>query len=90
MVGNAKGFCGPAGSFMILIAGGPSDSFNLGNGNGFSVREVIRTAEIVTGRAIKCVETNRRAGAPILLILLPSFKPPGAGVRKSEKYLTMQ
>ena len=51
-----------------LRGGGPSDSFNLGNGNGFSVREVIRTAEKVTGRAIKYIETGRRAGDPPVLI----------------------
>lgn len=51
-----------------LRGGGPSDSFNLGNGNGFSVREVIRTAEEVTGRAIKYIETDRRAGDPPVLI----------------------
>ena len=51
-----------------LRNGGPSDSFNLGNGNGFSVREVIRTAEKITGSAIRCEETNRRAGDPPVLI----------------------
>jgi UDP-glucose 4-epimerase len=51
-----------------LRGGGPSDSFNLGNGNGFSVREVIRMAEKVTGRAIRYVETDRRAGDPPVLI----------------------
>ncbi|HLA28911.1 MAG TPA: UDP-glucose 4-epimerase GalE [Syntrophales bacterium] len=55
-------------SLNYLRGGGPSDSFNLGNGNGFSVREVIRTAEKVTGRAIKYVETDRRAGDPPVLI----------------------
>jgi UDP-glucose 4-epimerase len=45
-----------------------SDSFNLGNEKGFSVRNVIRTAENVTGRAIACVETDRRAGDPPVLI----------------------
>ena len=51
-----------------LRNGGPSDSFNLGNGNGFSVREVIRMAENVTGTAIERIETNRRAGDPPVLI----------------------
>lgn len=35
-----------------LLAGGESEVFNLGNGNGFSVREVIETAREVTGLAI--------------------------------------
>ena len=51
-----------------LRQGGQSDSFNLSNGNGFSVRKIIRTIEKVTGRSIACVETDRRAGDPPVLI----------------------
>ena len=51
-----------------LQNGGESDFFNLGNGNGFSVKEVIETAEKVTGRSIKAVETSRRAGDPPILV----------------------
>lgn len=51
-----------------LISGGESDIFNLGNGVGFSVREVIETAKKVTGKEIKVVEENRRAGDPAVLI----------------------
>jgi len=51
-----------------LLAGGASEVFNLGNGNGFSVREVIETAREVTGLEIPVVESDRRAGdAPILV-----------------------
>lgn len=51
-----------------LLDGGNSDVFNLGNGNGFSVREVIETAKQVTGREIPIQESPRRAGdAPILV-----------------------
>ena len=51
-----------------LLSGGESDVFNLGNGNGFSVREVIETAREVTGLDIPAIETDRRAGdAPILV-----------------------
>jgi UDP-glucose 4-epimerase len=42
--------------------------YNLGNGAGFSVREVIETAERVTGRSIAVVESERRAGDPAQLI----------------------
>jgi UDP-glucose 4-epimerase len=42
--------------------------YNLGNGNGFSVREVIAAAERVTGRSIPVVEEGRRAGDPAQLI----------------------
>ncbi|MEM7758258.1 MAG: UDP-glucose 4-epimerase GalE [Cyanobacteria bacterium P01_A01_bin.40] len=51
-----------------LLAGGKSEIFNLGNGNGFSVREVIETAREVTGLEIPAVESDRRPGdAPILV-----------------------
>lgn len=51
-----------------IINGGESDIFNLGNGVGFSVKEVIETAKKVTGKEIKVVEENRRAGDPAVLI----------------------
>ena len=51
-----------------LLDGGDSQVFNLGNGNGFSVREVIETAREVTGLEIVAEESDRRAGdAPILV-----------------------
>lgn len=51
-----------------LLSGGKSDVFNLGNGNGFSVREVIETARQVTGLEIPALESDRRPGdAPILV-----------------------
>lgn len=51
-----------------LLKGGSSEIFNLGNGNGFSVKEVIETAREVTGLPIPAEETDRRAGdAPILV-----------------------
>lgn len=51
-----------------LLNGGGREIFNLGNGNGFSVREVIETAKQVTGKDIPVIETERRAGdAPILV-----------------------
>lgn len=42
--------------------------YNLGNGHGFSVREVIEVARTVTGRAIAAVETPRRPGDPATLV----------------------
>ncbi len=50
-----------------LLEGGDSAIFNLGNGNGFSVKEAIETAREVTGKEIKAVECDRRAGDPPIL-----------------------
>lgn len=51
-----------------LLKGGQSEMFNLGNGNGFSVKEVIEAAREVTGRPIKVVESDRRPGDPPALV----------------------
>ena len=51
-----------------LMNGGESDIFNLGNGVGFTVREVIESAKKVTGLPIKVVEEGRRVGDPAVLI----------------------
>ena len=51
-----------------LFEAGVSDVFNLGNGSGFSVREVIETAKQVTGKKIPIVEESRRAGDPPVLV----------------------
>ena len=53
---------------QYLENGGESDIFNLGNGVGYSVREVIDTARKITGHAIPAVETPRRAGDPARLV----------------------
>jgi len=51
-----------------LLKGGKTDAYNLGNGNGFSVLEVIETARKVTGRMIKDIKSARRAGDPAVLV----------------------
>ena len=51
-----------------LRKGGASDIFNLGNGQGFSVKEMIAAAEKATGRSIKVEIGARRAGDPAQLI----------------------
>lgn len=53
---------------QYLNNGGKSDIFNLGNGVGYSVREVIETARKVTGHPIPATETSRRAGDPARLV----------------------
>lgn len=51
-----------------LVAGGESTAFNLGNGQGFSVQEVIDTARRVTARDIAVSHAPRRAGDPPRLV----------------------
>ena len=51
-----------------LMNGGESDIFNLGNGVGYSVKEVIETARKVTGHPIPAKEEARRAGDPAQLV----------------------
>lgn len=51
-----------------LRAGNPSTAFNLGNGQGFSNREIIDAARRVTGHPIPVSEEGRRPGDPATLI----------------------
>lgn len=51
-----------------LVAGGTTDIFNLGNGRGFSVMQVIQAAQAVTQRDIPYTLTERRAGDPPVLV----------------------
>ena len=51
-----------------LIAGGESDVFNLGNGNGFSVKEVIEHAKGITKKRILVEMADRRSGDPGVLV----------------------
>jgi UDP-glucose 4-epimerase len=51
-----------------LAKGGESQVFNLGNGSGFSVKEVIETARKVTGHEIPAQIGPRRAGDPPVLV----------------------
>ncbi len=53
---------------QYLLDGGGSNYFNLGVGDGFSVREVIDTVRKVTKKDFKVIETERRAGDPPYLI----------------------
>ena len=51
-----------------LHNGSESMAFNLGNGQGFSVQEVIDTTVKVSGRDIKIITSERRAGDPARLV----------------------
>jgi len=55
---------------LALEALGTHDKliYNLGNGAGFSVRQVIDAARLVTGKPIKAVEAARRPGDPAVLV----------------------
>lgn len=51
-----------------LLSGESSAVFNLGNGQGFSVLEVVEAAEHITGREIPVIYGQRRAGDPPILV----------------------
>ncbi|MDP9128486.1 MAG: UDP-glucose 4-epimerase GalE [Pseudomonadota bacterium] len=51
-----------------LIKGGDNIVANCGYGHGFSVREVLRAVESVTGRALPIIDAPRRAGDPPALV----------------------
>lgn len=55
-------------ALQSLMAGAPSQAYNLGNGQGFSVQAVIDTAKRITGRSIAVVDGPRRAGDPARLV----------------------
>jgi UDP-glucose-4-epimerase GalE len=55
-------------AFRALEEGCDSSSYNLGTGHGFSVREVIQSANNVSGRKIPVTEGRRRPGDPARLV----------------------
>lgn len=55
-------------ALQTLLDGGPSAAFNLGNGQGYSVQEVIDAAGQVTGRPIPVVDAPPREGDPAVLV----------------------
>jgi UDP-glucose 4-epimerase len=55
-------------ALQYLRTGGGSEMINLGNGNGYSVLEVIETARRVSRREIPAVIAARRAGDAVRLI----------------------
>ncbi len=57
-----------AQAHILALQPGKRGFFNLGNGEGYSVREVIDTCARVSGKAIKTVEKPRRAGDPPRLV----------------------
>ena len=60
-----------ASAHVLALAGletRPHMPFNLGNGAGYSVKAVIETAQVVTGRPIPATITPRRPGDPAILV----------------------
>ncbi len=57
-----------AQAHILAMAPGQHGFFNLGNGEGYSVREVIKMCEKVSGRRIPALERPRRPGDPPRLI----------------------
>ncbi|BCM90215.1 UDP-glucose 4-epimerase [Abditibacteriota bacterium] len=55
-------------ALSYLENGGQSDFFNLGNGSGYSVKEVVEASRRITGHEIPVVNSPRRAGDPARLI----------------------
>lgn len=57
-----------AQAHILALKMGSQGFFNLGNGEGYSVREVIQTCEKVSGHSIPVLEKPRRAGDPPRLV----------------------
>jgi len=57
-----------AQAHILALAPGKQGFFNLGNGGGYSVRQVIETCEQVSGVKIKTIEQPRRSGDAISLV----------------------
>jgi UDP-glucose 4-epimerase len=57
-----------AQAHILGLTPGQGGFYNLGNGDGYSVREVIETCEKISGKKIPAVEKPRRAGDPPKLV----------------------
>lgn len=55
-------------ALLHLLDGGESKKYNLGNGSGYSILDVINTARRVTGRDINYSFADRRDGDPAVLV----------------------
>lgn len=55
-------------ALQSLVSGMGSQAYNLGNGNGFSVNQVIKAAQLVTERDINVIDAPRRKGDPARLV----------------------
>lgn len=84
-------------ALKYLLKGGESEIFNLGNGKGFSVFEIIKAAEKVTGKKVPLEIAERRKGDPPVLIASsdkitkklgwePKFKTPESIIETAWKW----
>lgn len=51
-----------------LYKGGKSTAFNIGNGNGYSNLDILKTIEKVTGKKVEYTVSERRPGDPAILV----------------------
>ncbi len=58
-------------AIQLLCSGHESMALNLGTGIGYSVRQVIKAVEKLSGRAINTIAAGRRAGDPPELVAQP-------------------
>ncbi len=86
-------------ALKYLRDGGETTAVNLGTGRGFSVKEIIKTAELVTGKTVPVEYGPRRAGDPSELICNPTkaravlgweadFKEPQAHIESAWKWMS--
>ncbi len=75
-------------ALQSLLSGGPSQSYNLGQGQGYSVREVIATAQRITARPIPVITHPRRPGDPARLIANPHRARQQLGWQASQSELS--
>jgi UDP-arabinose 4-epimerase len=71
-------------ALRYLLKGGAPVAANIGTGTGHSVRDVIETAERVTGRTLPFVAAPRRPGDPPALVAEPALLKPLFGVDPKE------
>ncbi len=57
-----------AQAHILAVEGNQTGAFNLGNGSGYSVNQVVETARAVTGHAVPVIDANRRPGDPDALV----------------------
>jgi len=57
-----------AQAHILALAPGKGGFFNLGNGDGYSVRQAIQMCEKITGKSIPAIEKPRRPGDPPKLV----------------------